>query len=217
MTRLWPWLLLIAACDAPSGAASGTASASATQSAVTTTQTASAAPAVEEKRPRYTSDEALGKLPEGIGIAVGDAAPDFGVRDHDGKEVALSALIAERDLLLFFHRGASDPYSHFQVRMLARNADAFKALGIRIAMISVDDVAGAAAMKKRHDVPFPLLSDPDKSVHRAYRVLDAEGAAAMPAVFLIMRDGKVRWAHADTDVATRPNIAKIEEALHRLL
>ena len=80
-------------------------------------------------------------------------------------------------------------------------------------MISVDPVDEVAKTQKQYEVPFALLSDPDKSAHSAYHVLNEKGDAAIPAIFLIMQDGKVRWAHADRDYKTRPSVDRLLEAI----
>lgn len=36
-------------------------------------------------------------------LEVGDPAPDFTLRSHDGREIALSALRGQRVVLAFFH------------------------------------------------------------------------------------------------------------------
>lgn len=103
-------------------------------------------------------------------------------------------------------------------------------------MVSVDEVEGAAKTASSYEVPFPLLSDPDVLVHEAYRVvndLGDEGTArlekfgidierwskrkhhkiAIPSIFLIGRDKKVKWAHAAEDYKTRPELDALVAAL----
>lgn len=106
--------------------------------------------------------------------------------------------------------------------------------------MSVDEVEGAAKTAASYEVPFPLLSDPDVKVHEAYRVVDDlgdEGTArleklgidierwskrkhhkiAIPAIFLIGKDKKVKWAHAAEDYKTRPAIGPLVAALARVV
>lgn len=42
--------------------------------------------------------------------------------------------------------------------------------------------------------PFPLLSDPDREVTRAYGALKPDGKGVQRSVVLITRDGKVAFA-----------------------
>jgi hypothetical protein len=67
-----------------------------------------AARPLEPSAPRnhsLTTSDALGTLPEGVGIAVGETAPLFTLPNQDGKPVALAELIAKSEVLLVFYRG----------------------------------------------------------------------------------------------------------------
>jgi thioredoxin-dependent peroxiredoxin len=41
---------------------------------------------------------------------------------------------------------------------------------------------------------FPLLSDPDRSIARAYRALKEDGRGIIRTVYVVTRDGKVAFA-----------------------
>jgi peroxiredoxin Q/BCP len=59
--------------------------------------------------------------------------------------------------------------------------------------------AGASKHKEYCDsfqFPFPLLSDPDLAVTRAYGSLNDKGTGVGRSVCVIGRDGKVAWAQA---------------------
>jgi hypothetical protein len=57
------------------------------------------------KPTRATAPEALGTLPDGVGIAVGSTAPDFTLVAHSKGEQSLDALLARGEVLLVFYRG----------------------------------------------------------------------------------------------------------------
>lgn len=106
--------------------------------------------------------------------------------------------------------------------------------------ISVDAVDPTEKMRAAYDVPFPLLSDPDAKVHDAYRVskvLTPEEVAklkkfghdipkwsgkghqkiAIPAMYLIMKDKRLAWAHVDTNYRRRIRAKAILAELERVL
>jgi len=106
-------------------------------------------------------------------------------------------------------------------------------------MVSVDKPSEASRTFRSHDIPFPLLSDSDLVMHKAFRVLnvvdgkmvekykgfgiDLEKSSgrdhhiiAIPSLFVIDRRGIVRWAHADRDHRARPSMKQILEALDGL-
>jgi len=112
-------------------------------------------------------------------------------------------------------------------------------MGIQPVMVSVDELEGSVETKKTYEVPFPLLSDPDAKVHEQYQVvneLDGAGVErlkkfgidverwskrehhkiAIPSIFLIGQDGKVKFAHAAKDYKTRPDTDALLAELKKL-
>ncbi len=54
-------------------------------------------------------------------------------------------------------------------------------------------------------LPFPLLSDPEGRVIKAWGVWsDDDGGIARPAIFAIRRDGSLAWRYVGRDFADRP-------------
>ena len=99
--------------------------------------------------------------------------------------------------------------------------------------------AQAIRTYRSYKIPFPVLSDPDLVLHKAFNVLqlvdeqmvkkykaygiDLEKSSgrkhhtiAVPSLFVIDRAGFVRWAHADRDHRTRPSTEQILQTLGRL-
>ena len=64
---------------------------------------------------------------------------------------------------------------------------------------SVDRPAANLKFAQRLELPFPILSDPDKSVARAYGVLRAMGLYTARHTFYIGVDGTI--LHVDRDVS----------------
>ncbi len=62
-------------------------------------------------------------------------------------------------------------------------------------------------------LPFSLLSDPDGEVSRLYGVWHEEQAIARPAIFVLDRNGVVRYAYAGDDFADRPGDHAVWRAL----
>jgi peroxiredoxin len=143
-------------------------------------------------------------------------------------------------MLLVFYRGGWCPFCNFQVRDLVKNEAEFTRRQVLPVLISVDAPSSAQRTQAAHEVPFPLLSDSELVVHKAFKVLDKletdyveklkskgmdlkgssgqdHGTVAVPAMFLIDSGGKVLFAHADKDYKVRPRLtdllAKLDEVL----
>lgn len=192
---------------------------------------------VDAKPHQPTPVAELGRLPEGVGIAVGSKAPDFELSDSQKKRVKLSSLLEKQHVVLFFYRGGWDPHCNFQLRSFRTAFDALRQMEMLPVGVSVDAVERAEQLRTHHAIQFPLLSDSDLEAHRAYRVatkLDDDSDArlrsigvdvarwserdhrhiAIPAIFLIDRSGTVRFAHASRDSQTRPDMRALLDALH---
>lgn len=250
---------LYASCDSSDRAAQGTAAASAsspreaapsssvagsaaggTQPPVVASASAASPETPRAKEYQHPSEDALGKLPAGIGLQVGANLPAVELRAADGKPIALKTLSERGALLVVFYRGGWCPYCNFQIRELTRAMPELSKRGVTPVAISVDQVSEAAKTRAGYDVPFPILSDPDLEAHDGFRVtrfvgteeltklggygIDLEKASgrthhkiAVPAIFLVDDEGTVRWAHADEDYKTRPSVPQLLGAIDRAL
>lgn len=193
-----------------------------------------AQPKGERREKAYSAPPAsqLGTRPDGVGVPVGATAPDFEVRDIDGRATKLSTLNQRGALLLSFYRGGWCPYCSFEIHALTKAYPEFEKRGVTPVAISVDRPEEGSRAKATYEIPFPVLSDPDLVAHGAYRVVHKADAAeterltsfgidlekasgrshhsfAIPAFFLIDKDGRVRWAHADPDYKVRPSIEQL--------
>lgn len=77
--------------------------------------------------------------------------------------------------------------------------------GATLWAISVDPVSEAKAMKERYKLGFELLSDPDMSTVKAYGVAMKGRDIAVPAIFIIDKQQRVRFAYVGTTIDDRPD------------
>jgi len=69
--------------------------------------------------------------------------------------------------------------------------------------ISGDSPFSHAEFHKRHQLPFPLLSDVHRKVIRDFGLLDEERNVAYRSTVIIDRDGRLRWSQAGDRQMTR--------------
>jgi peroxiredoxin len=87
----------------------------------------------------------------------------------------------------------------------ARNWERFESAGVSVAGISVDPVENNQAMVDKLLLPFPLLSDPEGQVIKAWGVWsDGEGGIARPSIFAVRPDGSIALQYVAIDYADRP-------------
>ncbi len=101
-----------------------------------------------------------------MGIEVGRKAPPFRLRDAAGKDVSL-AEFGGKNLVIWFYPRDMTPGC-------TKEACAFRDLWPQLKRhaalvgISPDTPEKHAAFRDAHDLPFPLLADPDRKVLEAY-------------------------------------------------
>lgn len=123
---------------------------------------------------------------------VGDAVDDFVLPDQSGTPRRLSELLATGPVVLFFYpaamsRGCTAEACHF--RDLAGE---FAATGAQPIGVSADTVEKQQAFDAGHDLGFPLLSDPGRTVAARFGVKRRLGALPVKRhTFVIGTDSRV--------------------------
>lgn len=86
----------------------------------------------------------------------------------------------------------------------------FERLGVQIASVSASLASQAKAYSEHAGLPFPLISDPERAVIKAYGVyhfLSLEAfRIARPSCFLIDRDGRIRYLYVGSNQFDRPEL-----------
>ncbi len=101
----------------------------------------------------------------------GDAAPAFEATLHDGTPVS-NATFAGRRTVLYFYPKDDTPGCTTEACDFRDNLGRLQGeLGVDVYGISPDSASSHTKFKAKYELPFPLISDPDKVVARAYGVL----------------------------------------------
>jgi len=100
-------------------------------------------------------------------LAPGDPAPDFTLNDADGNPVSLSSLRGQR-VIVYFYPAAMTPGCTTQACDFRDSLSSLAAAGVKVLGISPDQPAKLAKFRDKEGLNFPLLSDPDHEVQRAY-------------------------------------------------
>lgn len=128
-------------------------------------------------------------------LKVGDKAPRFELADDAGGVYRLADHIGQK-LLLVFYPGDNTPVCTKQLCDYRDGVEAFAGLGVTVVGISNDSVESHREFKRKHRLPFALLSDPDLEVAAKY---DSKGLMGMKrSVFLLDEKGVIRYRHVET-------------------
>ena len=133
--------------------------------------------------------------------AVGETAPHFALPSTEGP-IDLAERLASRAVLQVFYPGDDTPVCTRQLCDYRDHLADFADLGVDVLAINSQDLGSHERFAKKHALPFPLLSDPDRAVCRAYGAAGLLGMTRR-ALVLIGRDGRVRWRRTDLPIFRR--------------
>ena len=127
-------------------------------------------------------------------LSVGTQAPDFTLSDKDGTSITLSELRG-RKVVLYFYPKDNTPGCTRQACAFAGSYAEFKRRGITVIGISKDSTASHQKFAEKYDLPFLLLSDPDRTAIEAYGVWQEKkmagkvGMGVVRTTFLVDEEG----------------------------
>ena len=136
----------------------------------------------------------------------GESAPDFSLKDQDGKDVKLSDFRGQKNVLLAFFPLAFTPVCSCQIPQYKSDIQKFDDLSTQVLAVSVDSVpAHKAWTEQMGGITYPVLADfyPHGEVARKYGVLREQGFSER-ALFIVDKAGVVRFSQVH-DLKTQPD------------
>jgi peroxiredoxin len=149
-------------------------------------------------------------------LAAGTAAPDFELPSGPDSQIRLSNLRGKPVILVFYPADWS-PVCGDELALFNEILPEFQRHDAELLGISVDGVWCHGAYKEARHLTFPLLSDfePKGAVSRAYGAYRPKEGFSERALFVIDRDGVVRWSYL-SPVDVNPGADGILNALEQL-
>ena len=129
-------------------------------------------------------------------LEIGMKAPDFTLSDKDGNAVSLSDFLGKK-VVLYFYPKDNTPGCSRQACAFAAAYEGFRARNVAVIGISKDSVASHQKFAQKYNLPFVLLSDPERQAIEAYGVRQEKklyGKVSMGVVrttFLIDEQGMI--------------------------
>jgi peroxiredoxin len=169
----------------------------------------------------------------------GDAAPDFILKDPDGKPVASRDLLAKGPLVVSFYRGVWCPYCNLELQALQDTLPEITGRGASLIAISPQTAPNSRKSERDNKLSFPILSDVRSEVADAFGIRfalsdelvalyksfkndlpvfndDPSWVLPMPARYVIGRDGVIAYAEVNPDYTHRPDPSELLPVLDRL-
>ena len=149
-------------------------------------------------------------------LSAGTPAPEFTLNRTPGERLSLSALRG-RPVILAFYPADWSPVCGDQMALYNEILSEFRRHDAQLLGISVDGAWCHLAYAQDRKLQFSLLSDfePKGAVARAYGVYRAQDGVAERALFVIDREGVIRWSYV-SPIGVNPGADGILAALEAL-
>ena len=136
---------------------------------------------------------------QSIQLTVGNKAPDFSLKDQDGKVRKLSDYIGER-LIVYFFPKADTPGWTKEACGFRDIYGEYKKAKIKVLGISYDSPRALKKFKTKYALPFHFLSDNNKEVATKYGAASIAWPKRM--TFIIDKDGRIEKIYNKVNVNT---------------
>ena len=156
-----------------------------------------------------------------MAVQVGQQAPDVTLVNYDRKPMRISELRGKPAVLLFFP-GAFTTTCTKEMCAFRDGMAEYGTLNAQVIGISVDMPYSQKAFADQYGLTFPLMSDYNREAVRAFDVQDPNFAGgllpgvAMRSVFVLDRQGAVRYKWVADEQGTEPDYAAVEAAVKAL-
>ena len=153
-------------------------------------------------------------------VTVGQQAPAFNLYDSEKKKISLDDFKGKNVLLLFFPQAFTGTCTK-ELCSTRDNIALYEQVNAQVLAISVDSLFTLARYKDDQQLNFPLLSDFNKEVSKAYDclyetfVFDMKGVSKRSA-FVLDKEGVVRYAQVLETASDLPDFASIQKTLSEL-
>jgi len=102
-----------------------------------------------------------------MGLTAGSKAPDFTVKDQDGKDVKLTDFKGKKLVLYFYPKDMTSGCTAESCN-LRDNYNVLLKQGYEVLGVSTDDEKSHRKFIEKEKLPFRLLADTDKALHAKY-------------------------------------------------
>ena len=121
-------------------------------------------------------------------------APEFILQDDQGTDTSLTDLLQSGPLILYFYPADFTPGCTREACAIRLIHEDLVSVGLTVAGVSPQDTDSHARFRKEYDLPFVLLSDPDKVAIKMYDVDGPLGVGVRRATFLVNQDRSIHDA-----------------------
>ncbi len=130
-----------------------------------------------------------------MSVEIGEAAPDFTLKDQHNGEVNLASFRGRQAVVLIFYPATFTGVCQGELAAVQGDLAALQNDDVQVMAVSVDSPFANKVWAQEQGFSFPILSDfwPHGAVAQAYGVFNDVVGRATRGTFVIDREGIVRW------------------------
>jgi peroxiredoxin len=190
---------------------------------------------------RSVADLTAAGIPAGV-ARVGTEISDVALLDAHGAPTSLYSAVASRPAVLVFYRGAWCPYCNIALKTYREQLHpALIERDVVLVAVSPQKPDGSLSMQEKHDLAFPVLSDPGNALAGELGILmgargddvrdaqeklglqleeinaDATDTLPLPTIVLLDAEHRITWIDVHPDFTTRSEPSDILDAVDAAL
>lgn len=159
-----------------------------------------------------------------MALKVGDAAPNFTLKNAAGETFALADFKGKKNVVLLFFPAVGTSVCEKELCSTRDSMKDYEILDAQVLAISVDGPFAQKLWSDKHQFNFPVLSDFNKEVSQSYGAFydvwlagkfDLKGVAKRSA-FVIDKNGTIQYAEVLENAGEEPNYSAVQETLKNL-
>ena len=128
-------------------------------------------------------------------LTIGQAAPDFELKNQYGELVKLSSFKGEKNVVVLFIPFAFTGTCTGELCAIRDDLAAFQNDNVQVLAISCDSPLTQKICAEQEGYKFPVLADfwPHGAAAQAYGIFNADLGCALRGTFIIDKEGIIRW------------------------
>jgi len=151
-----------------------------------------------------------------MSLKIGDIVPNFTAKDSHGEVFESKSFLGRKPLVIYFYPKDNTPGCTTEACSFRDQYEDFKDLGAEVIGISSDSVKSHHKFARKYELPFILLSDPDKRLRQVFGVRNnLFGLLPGRVTYIIDRNGVVIYIFDSMNAAK--HIEKALETIRELV
>jgi thioredoxin-dependent peroxiredoxin len=153
-----------------------------------------------------------------MALRIGDPSPTFDLTASDGRRVRSDDLRGKKNVVLYFYPADFTPVCTAEACGFRDMYADLASQDIEVVGVSIDSDAKHQAFAQKHNVPFPLVADPERQLAKTFDAaggLSALVGKAQRITYVIGKDGKIA-AVFDSALFAKKHLDGVKETLRKL-